>query len=147
MAPTTSSISWSTYYTRNRNDDGTVQTLFERNWTALNRITLSHLANPVGLAETIGGNTFGNMMLVPGEPGRMQLLHHGFTCNTDEGFSLVFAQGNLGDSSYFKILPRVEVTTKVKVSRATRGWVTINCPTLVDSMWSRRRTRTSSSDS
>ena len=133
MAPITSSISWTTYYTRNRDNDRTIQTLFDNNWTALHRQTLSHLGNPVSLAESIGGSTYGNMMIVPCEP-RMQLLqHHGFTCNTNKGFSLVFAQGNLGESSYFKILPRVKATTKVsKVSRAStpRGWVTINGPTL-----------------
>ena len=61
----------------------------------------------------------------------MQLLHHGFSCMTDSEYSLVFAQGNHSDSSYFKILDRevaVEEIRSVVARRATAQQT--NCPLL-----------------
>ena len=72
---------------------------------------------------------YGNLMLVPGAPGKMQRLHPGFTCETDEGFLIVFIQGNLRQCRYFMILPRVEATMEIKMSRGKRSSsAVINCP-------------------
>ena len=72
---------------------------------------------------------FGSMMLVPVPPGRMQMLHHGFTCESEEmGFQLVFAQGNLGECCYFKIVPNEDVTEPIKVTNGGRRTMTTNCP-------------------
>ncbi len=43
----------------------------------------------------------------------MQLIHHGFACNTKEGFALAFAHGNLGDCTAFKTFPREEMVASV----------------------------------
>ena len=118
------------YYARNRDDEGSIQFLFEKTWAALATRTETHLSNPVRFAETVGGNMFGSMVLVPGGKGRMQMLHHGFTSSeTDEGFSLIFAQGNLGECCYFKVIPRDTATAPIKVTEGRRT-TTTNCPTL-----------------
>ena len=124
-------LSWSVYYARNRDDEGSILSLFEKTWEGLATKTVSHLSNTVRLAETVGGNMFGSVMLVPGPPGRMQMLHQGFTSDTDDaGFSLIFAQGNLGECSYFKVVPRAAVTEPIKVTQGGRVIPTTNCPTL-----------------
>ena len=45
----------------------------------------------------------------------MQLLHHGFACNTDAGFSLAFAHGNLEDTTTFKTVDRNELVAPAVV--------------------------------
>jgi hypothetical protein len=124
------SITWCNYYARNRDDEGAIQALFQRTWTTLAEKTASHLSNSARLSETVGGQTFGSMMLVPGPPGKMQMLHHGFTYESDEmGFQLAFAQGNLGECCCFKIVPKEDVTEPIKVTNGRRT-TTTNCPTL-----------------
>ena len=60
----------------------------------------------------------------------MQMLHHGFTCDTDEsGFQLVFVQGNLSDCCYFKTAPQDKVTKPIRITEGRRT-TTTNCPTL-----------------
>jgi hypothetical protein len=51
-------LSWSVYYACNHDDEGSIQSLFEKSWEALATKTVSHLSNPVKLAETVGGNMF-----------------------------------------------------------------------------------------
>jgi hypothetical protein len=128
MAPVTS-IAWTTLYARNREDEGTFQSLFDEELAALVNRTASHLANPDKLVQDIAGSMNGNMMMIPGEAGRMHLLHHGFVCNQPEGFDLVFVQGNLGECFYFKVLPREEATTQIQINTGRRPSTT-NCPTL-----------------
>ena len=41
----------------------------------------------------------------------MQVLHHGFACNTEAGFSLVFAHGNFGDTTSFTTADRNDMVT------------------------------------
>ena len=83
--------------------------------------TKLHFENLPSFTETITGNPNGNMLLTPGPRGKMHLLHHGFPCLTDTGYSLVFVQGNFSDCSYFKVLNRTEATANVGVQ---------NCPSL-----------------
>ena len=45
----------------------------------------------------------------------MQLIHHGFACDTDSGFSLVFAHGNLEDTTSFKTVDRDEMVAPAAV--------------------------------
>ena len=93
--------------------------------------TKTHLNNPENFTETITGRSFGNALLVPGQAGHMHLLHHGFSCLTEAEYSLVFAQGNHSDSSYFKILNRslaVEEIRSVVARRAVAQQT--NCPSL-----------------
>ena len=61
-------LSWSVYYVPNRDDEGSIQSLFERSWEALATRMASHLSNTVKLTETVCGNMFGSMMLVLGPP-------------------------------------------------------------------------------
>ena len=82
--------------------------------------TTTHLNNPGNLTDTICGSAHGNMMLIPGITGQIHLLHHGFPCNTPDGMALVFVQGNLSDSAYFKVIDREIVTEPIK-SPTARG--------------------------
>ena len=70
------------------------------------------------------------MLMVPGNKGVMNILHHGFVSDTSEGLALIFVQGNLRDCAYFKILPRDEATTQVKVVHGMRITIGTNWPTL-----------------
>ena len=104
---------WTDYYARNRKDGGPIQALFNTNAKSLARKTQENLNNVSKLTDSITGSSFGNMILIPGKPGLMQLVHHGFACNTREGFSLAFAHGNLGDCTAFKTIPREEMVAPI----------------------------------
>ena len=110
MAPLTNTpdrvAQWTDYYNRNRSDGGPIQALFERNATSLARNTEGHLNNVSRLTDFISGSSFGNMVLLPSHPGLMKLVHHGFAGNTNDGFALAFAHGNLGDCTVFKTIQR-----------------------------------------
>jgi hypothetical protein len=124
-------ITWSTFYARQREDGGVIQNLFASDLGLLAERSRSHLGNVANFTDTITGRSFGNAILIPGQAGHMQLLHHGFSCMTDSEYSLVFAQGNHSDSSYFKILDReiaVEEIRSVVARRATAQQT--NCPAL-----------------
>jgi hypothetical protein len=97
---------WTDFYEGNKNDGGPFQMLFETQATALAKRTKSHLSDVNKLTETVAGSDHGNMMLVPGTKGVMQLIHHGFACNTTTEFVLAFAHGNLGESTTFKSVDR-----------------------------------------
>jgi hypothetical protein len=101
---------WTDFYEKNGTDGGSIQMLFEANATALAARTRSHLNDPNRLTETVAGSDHGNMILVPGAKGIMQLIHHGFACNTASSFVLAFAHGNLGESTTFKSVDRNEMT-------------------------------------
>lgn len=104
---------WTDFYERNKGDGGPFQTLFETNTRALTAKTTKHTSSVNKLTESITGSGYGNMMLVPGEPGRVQVIHHGFATETNGEFALVFIQGNLTDGSIFKVLPRDEVVEPI----------------------------------
>jgi hypothetical protein len=104
---------WTEYYVRNSKDGGPIQALFETNAIAMS-IRAERTFNDVNrLTEFITGSSYGNMILVPGRPGTMQLVHHGFACNTRDGFALAFAHGNLGDCTTFKTIPREEMVAPI----------------------------------
>ena len=104
---------WTDYYVRNRKDGGPIQALFDTNTKSLAKRAEGNLNDVSKLTEFITGSSYGNMVLVPGRPGLMQLVHHGFACNTKEGFALAFAHGNLGDCTAFKTLPRDEMVAPI----------------------------------
>ena len=94
MAPITTTArtdKWTDYYVRNRGDGGPIQALFDANTKSLARKTEGNLNNVSKLTDFITGSSYGNMVLIPGRPGVMQLVHHGFACNTGEEFTLAFA--------------------------------------------------------
>ncbi len=93
--------------------------------------TSTHLASTEKLIRTITGSNKTNFMLVPGLLGRMHLPHHGFSFDgtDDEGFALLFLQGNFTDSYYVKSLPMDEVTAQIKAT-VGRKTSTILCPSL-----------------
>lgn len=107
---------WTEFYARNQNDGGPFQVLFETNMETMARKTEGHLNSVAKLTETITGSDYGNMLLVPGNKGTMQLIHHGFACNTETGFSLAFAHGNLDDTTTFKTVDRDELVSPALVS-------------------------------
>ena len=116
LAVDTATNKWTDFYARNRNDSGPFQTLFKTNVAAMARTTMAeHLNNVSRLTETIAGSDYGNMLLVPGRNGTMQLIHHGFACNTADGFSLAFAHGNLEDTTTYKTIDRGELVAPVAV--------------------------------
>jgi hypothetical protein len=123
---------WTEYYLRNRADGGPIQALFDMNSTSLARKVERNLNNVSRLTDYIAGSSYGNMVLVPGRPGEMQLVHHGFACNTNDGFVLAFAHGNLGDCTTFKIVPREELVAPIagRVDDDEGGERTRSAPTL-----------------
>ncbi|KAI2504386.1 hypothetical protein MHU86_10065 [Fragilaria crotonensis] len=123
------STSWTTFYSRNREDEGTYQSLFDEEFVDLVTKTVSFLEQPDTFTQSIAGSMHGNMIIVPAEPGKMNIIHHGFLCNKPGGSDLVFIQGNLGDSCYFKVLAREDATAQIKVTNGRRT-TTVNCPTL-----------------
>ena len=104
---------WTDYYNRNRNDGGPIQALFDTNAKSLARKAEGNLNDVGRLTDFITGSSYGNMVLVPGRRGTMRLVHHGFACNTKEGFTLAFAHGNLGDCTAFKTIQREELVAPV----------------------------------
>jgi hypothetical protein len=75
--------------------------------------TVSFLECPDTSSLALASSMFGNMMIVPVEPGKMNIIHHGFKCNFPGSFDLIFVRGNLGDSFYFKVLPHEEATSNI----------------------------------
>ena len=130
MAPI-NSLTWTAFYDQHRKDGGVIQSLFDREVREFAEVTTSHFQNPNGLAQTIGCSAYANVVIVPGEKGRVNILHHGFTCNTRDGFSLIFIQGNHSDCAYFKVLPPIEATNEIKApTDGSRRTPYINCPSL-----------------
>lgn len=103
--------------------------MFEEELDDLVSKTIGYLERPDTFSQAIAGSMYGNMIIVPAEPGKMSIIHHGFLCNKPGGSDLVFVQGNLGDSCYFKVLPREDATAQIKVVNGRRS-TTVNCPTL-----------------
>ena len=103
---------WIDFYLKNRNDGGPIQALFSQNLVTMSQITAGHLNDTGALTETIVGSAHGNIMIVPGRIGTIQLIHHGFGAATDDGYALIFAQGNLDDCTIFISIPRAEVVGK-----------------------------------
>ena len=130
MAPI-NALTWTAFYARHREDEGAIQSLFEKETSEFVEATTGHFEDPNKLTQTIAGSAYANVMLVPAQTGHMHVLHHGFGCNTESGFSLIFVQGNLSDCSYFKSLPTKEATDQIKSStEGRRNNSTINCPLL-----------------
>ncbi|KAI2497630.1 hypothetical protein MHU86_16879 [Fragilaria crotonensis] len=51
----------------------------------------------------------------------MQILHHGFACNTEDGFVLAFAHGNLGDTTSFKTVNRDDMVAPAALEPVELG--------------------------
>lgn len=131
MAPV-NALTWTAFYARHRDDEGAIQSLFDREVKEFVDMTVNHFEEPHKLAQTIAGSAYANVLLVPGTQGRVNVLHHGFSCNTPSGFSLIFIQGNLSDCAYFKTLPIKEATDPIRATvEGRRSNTTLNCPTLV----------------
>ena len=92
MVPVTPIKNCTSYHAQNRTDEEAIQTLYDETMGTLAMTTTTHLGNTNMLTQTIAGTGYGNMMVIPGQPGTIQLLHHGFTCKVPEGFALVFVQ-------------------------------------------------------
>jgi hypothetical protein len=125
----TSPVTWIDFYARNREDGGTIEELFEENMAGMAAKTEEHLEDTGTLTDTIIGSSYANMILVPGRPGKMLLLHHGFGARTTDGFHLIFAQGNLSDSVTFKMLPRDEAVSRITTGEGRKAETT-PCPSL-----------------
>jgi hypothetical protein len=96
-------------------------------------MTGNHLNNPVRLTETIAGSNYGNMFIIPGTIGLMQILHHGFLVHVGElgGQSVLLAvNGNLSEAVLKVIVKESAVT---QVGNITRRRATApECPSLDD---------------
>ncbi|KAI2503566.1 hypothetical protein MHU86_10853 [Fragilaria crotonensis] len=121
--PTGHPDTWTDFYKKNGADNGPFQTLLETNAAEMARLTRSHLHNTGKLTETVTGSDHGNMVLVPGGKGTMRIIHHGFACNTPAGFTLVFAHGNLDDSTTFKTVNRDEMVAPAIARQGAGGEV------------------------
>ena len=127
-----SSGTWSAFYERNRNDNGAIQRLFRTNLTSLTVMTGNHLDNPVRLTETIAGSNYGNMLLMPGTTGFMQILHHGFVHAGELGGEsvLLAVNGNLSEAA-LKVIPKEAAVTQVGNINRRRATAP-ECPSLDD---------------
>ena len=121
---------WVDFYVKNRNDNGPIQALFSQNLLAMAQKTSSHLRDANALTETVVGSAHGNIMLVPGRTGFYNLLHDVFEAATDEGFALIFAQGNLEDCTIFKSIPRAAVVARLINETGLRSGTKSDCPSL-----------------
>lgn len=97
---------WTDFYERNRNDGGPFQAMFEMNTATLAAKTARNKASIQRLTEVVAGSGNGNMMLVPGTGGMVQVIHHGFATEIDGEFALVFVHGNVDEFATFKVLNR-----------------------------------------
>ena len=122
---------WVNFYGQNREDNGAFQKLADTDLGAFATRTRTHTGSALNFTESIAGSAHGNMLIVPGQAGRVQFLHHGFTCSTESGMATIFAQGNLSDCSYFKILPRDKSIEQARIVTGSTAR-TANCPTLDD---------------
>ena len=133
-------LNWVDFYVKNRNDGGPIQALFSQNLLIMSQITVGHLNDTGALTETIVGATHGgNVVIVPGRTGTIQLTHHGFGAATEDGFALIFAQGNLDDCTIFKSIPRAEAVVQLGNERGRRSGTNLDCPSLESLMGARTR--------
>lgn len=124
-----SNDNWADFYEQNKTDGGPIQALFDTSTKVLAERMEGNLNNVNKLTEFITGSSHGNMILIPGKRGTMQLVHHGFACNTTNGFTLAFAHGNLGDCTAFKTISREEMVAPV-AGVDEDGERTLNAPSL-----------------
>jgi hypothetical protein len=130
-APTTNAPTWREFYSQNKEDGGAFAELFNSTMAEMATKTETHLDDTGALTDSIVGSSYANMIIVPGANGKVHLLHHGFGCNTSEGFALIFIQGNLVDNSSIKILPREEAVLQVMgQKKGRRGATPTFCPEL-----------------
>ena len=131
----TDAPNWVDYYVKNRNDGGPIQALFNQTLQTVAQRTSEHLGNTNALTETIVGSASANMMIVPGAPGTMQVLHHRFGAFSGTGaFSLNFAQGNLEVCTIFKAIPSTDVVAQMGNENGRRSGGNIECPKLASMM-------------
>ena len=127
----TSSLTWAAHYARHRDDGGAIQRSFKGNLGHLAKKTMGHLEDTEELTRSIAGSNQTNFMMVPGKKGRMHLLHHGFTYeDVDEGFSILFVQGNYPDSCNIKSLSMTEAIAPIRWATGRTKLATVVCPSL-----------------
>ena len=127
------SITWATHYHRNKRNGSSTQRSFETSPEVWDRISLSHVNRQtfVSSLSTIPSATF---LLIPGEEGEAQLLHHGFLHSSEISGTgnAVFIHGNLIESP-FKTMPIDAATTLLSnPSSRTRTETFPKCPNLSD---------------
>ena len=129
MAPPPFGI-WTEFYERNKEDNGAIQRLFRTNMTSMAAMTEKHLNNTVRFTETIAGSNYGNMLLVPGVTGFMQVLHHGFAHAGElGGESVILAvNGNLSEAA-LRTVPKDKVVEQMGSNTGRRSF-SIECPSL-----------------
>jgi hypothetical protein len=132
MPSPASSGTWCAFFECNRNNNGAIQRLFRTNLTSLTVMTGNHVNNPVRLTETIAGSNYGNMFIMPGTTGFMQILHHGFVHAGELGGEsvLLAVNGNLSEAA-LEVIPKEASVTQV--GNITRRRATApECPSLDD---------------
>ena len=126
MAPITSGT-WSAFYERNKEDNGAIQRLFRTNSTMFSVMTENHLDDTDRIMATVAGSNYGNMLLVPGPTGFMQVLHHGFTHSAELGgpMDIVAVHGNLSEAA-LKVIP--SDTIAIQAGNKTGRRSALECP-------------------
>ena len=117
------------FYERNRDDGGAVQRLFRTNLTQFTVTTANHLDDPARLSDTFAGSNYGNMILVPGTTGFMQVLHRGFVHSGEIGEPsvIIAVQGNLSEAA-LRVIPKQAIVLKAGNNTGLRSAPA--CPTL-----------------
>ena len=117
--PPRTTTPWNDFYFKNKNDGGPIQKLFETHMGKWTNHTTMHISNIHRLTKCITESRCGNMMLIPGKEGKVQVIHHGFETAIDGKLCLVFGEGNgIEDCAAFKVLPREEAVKPV----STAAW-------------------------
>jgi hypothetical protein len=133
------STNWVSYYMDNRQDGGTIESLYDFDDDELAEISKGHYNDVGALRTTIANSGGGNILLTPGPKGTVNFLHQGFATTPKLGGAtiLAFIQGNFS-SSPFKVISRpADVVLPIdRVKAPTRGTAaSAECPTL-DSIFS-----------
>jgi hypothetical protein len=128
------STNWVSYYRANRQDGGTIESLYAFDDEELADISKGHNNDVSALRTTIANSGGGNFILAPGSKGTVNFLHQGFVTTHQLGGAtiLAFIQGNFS-SSPFKVLGRpADFVIPIDHGKAaTRGTAAPTaCPTL-----------------
>jgi hypothetical protein len=122
---------WATHYHRNKRNGSTTQRSFETSPKVWDLVSLGHV-NRQAFVSTLSTLPSATFLLVPGEEGEAQLLHHGFLHASEIGgiSHAVFIHGNLSESP-FKELPIAEIITPLSNPPSrTRQDPFLRCPSL-----------------
>jgi hypothetical protein len=115
-------VTWTSYYSNNDRDRGSLQHLFDKSQQELLDMCLGHLEGASAFALTISTSGGANIILLPKNKGEVAVLHYGFSTSTHLGgdLLLMFAKGNLSESP-FKVVDPLVVVHEIPIRNSRTG--------------------------